>query len=335
VSFSKKIVIPAFFIKQQNGLWYYLKDLINLIIISLGDEDSDTHEVQVFVSNWQSSAFESFGFGGDSRVVVKKIDSNKYEFLEACFWSLIRSRVVTISPTLRPLIGLNSFFICHDFWPMMQPKWFHRSVSKCLFLFGSYLSNRIFISKSHAGKNWDDELILPNDPAFDNKASDDVFACDVVLIGVETGRKRLDLLRCWIQYAVDNRIVGRCPKIAIIGVVSDHCLKGTFDGFDVHFFGPERMFDMTPRDVGSIYLSLSCEEGFNRGAKLADHLGFNLHLSDIAVHREFFPEANFFSIQSNQIKAAPIYQNTMGPRWSASEISKTRIGTMRKILGLN
>ena len=76
---------------------------------------------------------------------------------------------------------------------------------------------------------------------------------------------------------------------------------GGLNEINVNFYSADTLFDMTPIDHRSVYLSMSSEEGFNRGAMIAQHLGFNLHLSDIPVHREFFPDSTFISINENEL----------------------------------
>jgi hypothetical protein len=297
---SRDIVIPAFVIKHENGLWFYLLDLILLIDESVVKRKRANINIHILLKGWQVKAFKSWIVGKNLGVNPVFLRPNMFSFDYMSTFFRYRSSII-LSPSLRPFFGGNTYFICHDFWPMMQANVIKRWTMKAIYEAGLKFSNPIYVSKHHAGKNWSERLIIPNEPKINMAITGDYIPCDIMIVGVETLRKRINLLQLWVDYAVSQNIIDKNPKIVIVGDIPKRNGGLSLRNIDVSYHSPDKMMSFVPLNDKSVYLSLSCEEGFNRGAMIGRKLGFKLQLSDIPVHKEFFPDAQFFSVNANNV----------------------------------
>lgn len=298
-----KVIIPAFFIRHKNGLWFFLLDFLYDIQKLKDSGEISSCSVIVYSRSWQDDELRRL-----PNVVTSSHrlgSASVIHFLMACLEAIWSKNSVIFSPAMRPLIGVRSYYLCPDYWPMCQPNSMKRSVSKMIHIFGKLFSSPIYISKSHAVSSKDLIIPCPPHPDFSwaERRQNHKIPCDVLVVGVETDRKRIGLLGLWVDYAVANGFICENPTVAIVGDRPANSGIGRLNELNVYFYSADSLFNMTPNDHQSVYLSMSSEEGFNRGAMIAQHLGFHLHLSDIPVHREFFPESTFFTINGNELVA--------------------------------
>lgn len=296
-----KLIIPAFFIRNKNGLWFFLLDFLSDIQKLKDSGEISSCSVIVYSRSWQDDELRRLPKVKTSSHTLKF--ASVVHFFMACLQAIWSKNSVIFSPAMRPLIGVRSYYLCPDYWPMCQPNSMKRYVSKMIHTFGKLFSSPIYISKSHAVSSKD--LILPCPPLPDfglvEGRQNRKILCNILVVGVETDRKRIGLLGLWVNYAVANGFICENPTVAIVGDRPANFVVGELNELNVNFYSADTLFDMTPIDHQSVYLSMSSEEGFNRGAMIAQYLGFQLHLSEIPVHREFFPDSTFFPINGNEL----------------------------------
>lgn len=262
-----KFIINLSFIKTKNGLWFYSLDLIEYL--------SKNHDVIVFCNQAQSLHFKEHNIRFE---IFNILSYFKYLFLGYIF----------ITTNMRPVLYPKSFFVVHDLFPLNQPSTMKRVVSKIIFKCGSFFSNCIVISNHHSVL-LSSELILPNKPLIYSNPSK--LICDaIVFIGTETSRKNFGLLN---KFLSSNKNFYPEHHLVVFGtqeIIMDR---------DFTFVNSRELFDY--KFENCVYLSLSSDEGFNRGSSLFSSAGLPLFLSDIPAHREFYPNANFIDLDTCQI----------------------------------
>ena len=195
------VVYHLHFVKSENGLWFYSLDLLKFISMNL------KKKILVICSEWQVAMMEKLG------LTYRQIDS----FLNFLGISWEFKNHMQICPTLRPVFGLKTITIVHDFWPVMQKNLRKRTMAKILFFLARCLSNVYYISCYHA-QVYGSKNILPNRLDFSEYdtflKNDKSIFCDVLLIGTETERKNLELLPQLIEQAFSN---SKTLDIVIVG----------------------------------------------------------------------------------------------------------------------
>ena len=322
-----RIIIPAFFIRNKNGL--FLSDIQKL----KDSGEISSCSVTVYSQLWQDDELRNLSNVDTFSHTLKFV--NLVSFFMTCLQAIWNKNIVIFSPAMRPLIGIRSYYLCPDYWPMNQPNTLKRYISKMIHSFGKLFSSPIYISKSHAISSNDLILPCPSLPDFGLVEDQEncKIPCNILIVGVETDRKRIGLLGLWINYALTKGLISDNPAVAIVGDRPDNFVLGELNELNVNFYPAKTLFDMAPIDDQSIYLSMSCEEGFNRGAMIAKHLGFKLHLSDIPVHREFFLDSSFFSIDGNElISQTDVFNQFKIQSWSDGEQLMLRRKTILHML---
>jgi glycosyltransferase involved in cell wall biosynthesis len=246
-------------IKNPNGLWFYSLDLKSDLIKS-------GIKVDLISPAFKTSLY--------LRLLA---------ILRLYFQSVISKNLIIIVPTLSLRFYKNQLFILHDEWPFIQHNFIKRRVARFFFkvlsaLYPFYgINNYLQVKYNLSG-------VIPNKPfEIDSEYSKKICA-DVLIIGTETKRKRLETALNFVErfYRSSNDI----KTIVIIG--GPMKLKSTLSSHKVIFLSNEDIKTVEPINYESFYLSASIDEGFNRGAWIAMNLGFNLVLSNIPSHIEFY-----------------------------------------------
>ena len=252
----------AYKIQYPNGLWYYSLDLAkrkNLILVLRKDQIS-----------WDKQSVEWVEVTTALRV---KMFFSNYQL---------------VVPTIRPILSLSSrnMTIVHDEWPLIQPQVIKRMVMKVVLLYCRLTSTIVTISNYGAHLFRSTEVWLNEEVELPYK--NPLIHVDYLIIGLETGRKKLEIILNYLEnYAESSSVV------AFVGTLTDkECEKNILDkGYMI--LPSYDLPRVVPNSDMASYISASICEGFNRGASFAKGRKFKLILSDIPVHREFFPEANW------------------------------------------
>jgi hypothetical protein len=272
---KKIILIPLKFIKFENGMWFYVLPLMSRLLESGSD-------VFVWCHDWQKDHLKNLPF---KRIHLAHLALKVFQ-------SYFDKSIIVISPTLRPLFAARQYVIMHDAWPLMQPNHFKKFISNLLYKIARRTSSLIFVSNNHKsiyGKSSD--LLYYNEiPDIPLKIKENHIYCDILLIGTETKRKQIEKIDLLLKLLINCGLVISNPIIIVIGTVTPKISSK----YRVNFMDSKHIYKIRPTKSGA-YISASLEEGFNRGAAIAKQLGFNLFLSDIGAHKEFFPEALFFN----------------------------------------
>jgi hypothetical protein len=255
------VLIDASPIRYPNGLWYYTLDLI-----------SDLKEI-----------------GIEIYIIPPKFhDKNS---IDVHYTNIIWGHVLSLSgkfykvfiPTLAIRFYRKQFIIVHDKWPFIQPNKL-KSVLAIIALRILQIFSKIITISRHHEKYFKSDLYLPNKfPNITLESNLTLIECDYLIIGTETLRKNIKKCITLIKI-IDSKKSHRSSLV----IVGDNEQKFCLDSVDVSYVNSNNLNRIYNRAGLGFYISLSLEEGFNRGAAIALQKGFKLILSDIPAHREFF-----------------------------------------------
>jgi len=274
MSHTCKILIDSSSIKFPNGLWFYTLDLID----DLGKIGCDVYLVPpVF-----------YQFNNNNVKCINKIS--------AFILSVLGEFHFAVVPTLAIRFYRRQHMIIHDLWPITQPNIVKRFLANVAFRIMGLYSKIVAISVSHAIDIKSDLIIVNKFPTDTDHADLESIECDYLIIGAETARKNLyKAVQLAEKLALDNKTEGRLIIVGNAGLGLK--IMPAVQNLKIHYLLPSDLGRVQKTGVNAVYISLSSEEGFNRGAAIALKKGFNLILSDIPAHKEFFNDvANFVNV---------------------------------------
>jgi hypothetical protein len=282
-----RVLIDAGPIKYPNGLWFYTIDFIE-DLKRLGG-----HQIDLIYPRFATKNIE-----GTQSV------SSLTGFLKSWFGAYSNVFVMTLA--IRGYYRQMVFI--HDLWPMIQPNLTKSILASLVSCFYRRLSKIITVSESHR-KKLNVKYCLPNKMPKVNEENIPHIECDYLIIGTETTRKQVDKSILLIEKIQNYKNAGvgfgevnsRHEQRKIVIVTSNHAIFASTCG--ISLVDPSDLGKVRPRNVRSMYISLSREEGFNRGAAFALSRGFKLILSDIPVHREFFSIASTLFLNQEKIES--------------------------------
>jgi hypothetical protein len=287
MSHKYKVLIDASSIKYPNGLWFYALDLIF---------DLQRIGCKVYLV---PPKFYEFNVGNIAYI-------NK---VTGFILSIMGRFQLAIVPTLAFRFYRRQYVIVHDRWPLIQSNTFKRMLANSALLILRFYSSIVAVSEAHASILKADFTLVNKFPTEPDALGGDDIECDYLIIGTETARKNLDkavkladnlsaskhLSGRLILVGSNDQVMGGLPKVKNLQII---CLY------------PNEMGRVCKSEGGAIYISLSSEEGFNRGAAIALKKGFNLILSSIPAHREFFDGvANYCYLNNVGTQEPPLWMD--------------------------
>lgn len=267
----KKIYLDLGNLKAKNGLYYFAQHLEKF----LKDKKYDTEIIN------------------DKTVPTNNLvkSSNR-----GC------GRAITIVPTIRFKLKRRVVYFLHDDYPLIQSSITRRIYNKIHFKLCKLFGNVVYISDSLPRRlKLNSYLKLTNldimKPTLEANKHDKNRRASVLIVGVETDRKNLNLLTKVLKENADKI---NSSNVFIVGTM----LRGksnVINDLDATFVPPEELHSIKPLNDFSCYISLSSNEGFNRGAYFALKKGFHLILSKIPEHEEFYNPSYWFDLQTNRL----------------------------------
>ena len=286
-----RVLVDASAIKYPNGLWFYTIDFIE-DLKKLG-----VHQIDLIYPKFATKNIE-----GTQNVSLLT------GFLKSWFGAYYNVFVMTLA-----LRGhYRQMVFIHDLWPMIQPNLLKSVLASLVSCFYRRLSKIITVSEYHQ-KKLNGKYCLPNKIPKVNEEDISPIECDYLIVGTETNRKQVDKSILLIENIQRHKyekfsfeeVNSRREQENIVIVTSNNAIFPAT--CRINFVDPSDLEKIRPKNVRSLYISLSREEGFNRGAAFALSRGFKLILSDIPVHREFFSIASTLFL--NQKKIESIHQD--------------------------
>lgn len=272
----KQIFIDLKNVKAKNGLYYFS---INL---------------QKYLKN----------NGYDATIINFKFHNKLGSYDQTAVNSYARYSLknITIVPTIRFKLKKNVFYFMHDDYPINQKSLIRRIYNRFQLKMCSIFGSVIYISDSLPKRlKVNRYLKLTN---LDIISRDERYVCEndfiyasTLIVGVETERKNLSLLPDFL-----NKFSSKVSSenIHIVGKFLEH--KNKFLGnLDVRYHSSEDLNRIKPQNENSLYISLSSSEGFNRGAYFALNQGFQLILSKIPEHEEFYDPMYWFELSTGRL----------------------------------
>lgn len=209
---------------------------------------------------------------------------------------------ITIVPTIRFKLKKNVFYFMHDDYPINQKSLIRRVYNRFQLKMCSVFGNMIYISDSLPNRlKVNKYLKLTNLDIISHDerevCENDFIYASTLLVGVETDRKNLSLLPDFLKQYSSK--VGP-ENIHIVGKFLQY-KKQSIKNLNVRYHSPEDLHRIKPQNEHSLYISLSSSEGFNRGAYFALNQGFQLILSKIPEHEEFYDPMYWFDLSTGQL----------------------------------
>lgn len=273
----KDILIDLGDVKAKNGLYYFARNLQKFL------------EKNGYCSTIINDEKFNNELGINEEKTVKSLTRYSWDS-------------ITIVPTIRFKLKRKVFYFLHDDYPLVQNSLMRRVYNKLQFKMCNFFGNIIYISDSLPKRlKVNNYSKLTNLDVMTAPATcvteDEKILASALIIGVETDRKNFCMLPN-VMHRYSDKI--DFSNIHIVGTALQDKTQ-LIEQLNAKLISPEELHRIRPQSELAFYISLSSSEGFNRGAYFALKQGFQLILSKIPEHEEFYDPTYWFDLQTEEL----------------------------------